>query len=634
MAFSNSSNDDTKCFMQFRGNERILNSQQVSFTNKIVALIGVWDTIAEININECTINDLLQIIEWAKLHALNIILQADWPQFSMDYQAILEKKIERSKFQLAKARTDFLVPCEKLLDVLKNPWRHPILLKVLQNEACSYEQMLHLFRAETAYLTSVRLMKLCESRCEDLAINLANAFIDSLHLSYDNNEAIEATYSQVRYIFDVFVCLLYKHSIQPKLFVVLRTLSLEEGLNLVQRLASKNKRKMKIWSFASHVAKYAAQIYISLMALKYTNELEHMLKTLVKLYYDLCLKISNLSEFINAIRRISDITNRSGLHKLCEFVHSIDDVSLKELQIEMYIKVITTDINECETSKDSNDPTRVELITTTLAATFCQLAGLLDDHIDVARECVLTAFSLKPTVECLNMLEMCAIRSGITVEPLPTWKCKLHPPVLETDDVMWICSECGEWTTDPQLTRPLQNNITLHQIMRYEVLGIPQTLCDDLSVCISYSRYQVLSWYQSWNELHRLCAMYLKDPVGTKRFITDLKYVDIDYSIFKNIKKEPIDDLDGIERGYEQYLFPDTTVLEEEIPKQEDQNMLTNSNSSLKEFIVKLTPLHITADHFISPTVVLERDNSIQEILKEQSVRKSKSKKRKINTEE
>lgn len=619
MASASPSDTDKKWFLQFKCNERVLNSNKLFFSNKIVALMDVWALIAEMNVTECSISGLVEILEWAKLHTLNIILEAEWSEFANVYQTLLEKRIERSKFQLAKSHAGFLISCEKLLIVVKNPWQYPVLLSILKNiEECNGEEKMKFFQMETAYLTSVRLMKLCDSSCVEMAINLATAFLETFYISRATTEMTQTTSSQVWFIFDVLISLLFKSGNIQRVLQMLRRLSLEEGFDLVKRLGTKNIKKMKIWSVSSKVAIYASQIYISQMSFDFSEDTGSVFNGLVKVYYTLCSENNNVSEFVTSIRRISDITNRDGLRRLCQAVQHIRDSSLKQFIIEIFIKIITTDINESETCKNYNDTVKVELVTAELAQTFCELSLLLDDCIEVARECVLTAFSMKPTEGRLKMLEMFAIRSGIFEEPAPIWKCSLHPPVLQTDDLMWICSECGDWMAELQLKTPPENNISLHQIFRTEVLGFSQTLCDDLSVCISYSRYKILSWYQPWTELHRLCVMYLRDPVATKNFITELKFVNIDYSIFKNIKKEPVDELAGIEKGYEMFLDyynGNSTAVE----NQKTSNGAVESvasRSTLKEFIIKLHPLQVTTDLVLKPAISLKHHKNSQQILK------------------
>nr|XP_023013436.1 uncharacterized protein LOC111503376 isoform X2 [Leptinotarsa decemlineata] len=237
----------------------------------------------------------------------------------------------------------------------------------------------------------------------------------------------------------------------------------------------------------------------------------------------------------------------------------------------MYIRALTSDMNELERQKDGNETEKATATTSRLAEAFCNLADFLDEHVKVARECVLTAFSLEPTKERLAKIETLARRSGFQVlDTGQEWKCKLHPPVLPTDEVTWICPECGDWMSKPDFNAPIKINMALNEALQNSVLGISEALCDDLVVCLSNPRYQILSWFLPWDDLHRLCIMYSQDSQTTKNFVTELKFVDIDYSIFKGIKREPMDELAGIERGYEQYLDHDFVSDDDSSSNSED----------------------------------------------------------------
>nr|CAH7745644.1 unnamed protein product [Callosobruchus chinensis] len=306
---------------------------------------------------------------------------------------------------------------------------------------------------------------------------------------------------------------------------LLKELSFNDGLQLVNRFSKKRVKISKIWKNCNRIAIFATQMYISQLLLRYSNDLQSTLEEYIELYISLC-DPDNLEDFSDSIRRI-----------------------------KMYIRALTSDMNELERHKDANDTEKVQIITQRLANAFVSLAHVLDEHVNVARECVLTAFSLAPTSDKLKKIEELARRSGYQVVlSRDEWKCKLHPPVLPSDDVTWICTQCGDLMCKPSLELP-KINIALHEALQNSVLGISEALCDDLVVCLSNPRYQVLSWFLPWNDLHRICLMYLEDPQKTKSIVTELKFIDIDYSIFQNIKKEPEEE--GIERGYEQYIEPD-----------------------------------------------------------------------------
>lgn len=76
------------------------------------------------------------------------------------------------------------------------------------------------FCVETAYVVSVRLKKLCESQCEDLALNLVTAFMNCNNLSRIQNFSLNATETQMWFIFDIYIALLYKFQEKQKMVVL------------------------------------------------------------------------------------------------------------------------------------------------------------------------------------------------------------------------------------------------------------------------------------------------------------------------------------------------------------------------------------------------------------------------------
>lgn len=73
------------------------------------------------------------------------------------------------------------------------------------------------FCVETAYLVSVRLKKLCENHCEDLALNLVTNFLKCKRQAVIQNFNLNATETQLWFIFDIYIALLYKFQDKSKI---------------------------------------------------------------------------------------------------------------------------------------------------------------------------------------------------------------------------------------------------------------------------------------------------------------------------------------------------------------------------------------------------------------------------------
>ncbi|XP_030762318.1 uncharacterized protein LOC115887126 isoform X2 [Sitophilus oryzae] len=551
-----SSVNEDICYTPFKKYDSILNDKSESFENKVQSLIDVWRSISELNLSQFDIRYVIQIIDWAKLHALNIVLTGEWRTIPEADKNILLDNIEKAQANLAIVNDAFSSRCQKLADVVKKPWEDPVLTNLIQERDVEIgPKEIEFFCVETAYLVSVRLKKLCENHCEDLALNLVSNFLKYKKLAITQNYNLNATETQLWFIFDIYVALLHKFQDKNKIIQQFEELQLEEGVCLIKRFAKKRVQISKIWRNCNKIAIFGCRFFLSKALMKYNEDLKVYLIDLLKTYLTLSNTDTLLQEFVVSIRSITNLADAAGLCVMCEIIHKEAANVLRHFAIEMYIRALTTDMNELERLKHVNEEDKVKLTTSRLANTFTSLADLLNDHVKVARECVLTAFSLEPTQDRLKKIEELARTSGFPVlDTGQEWKCRLHPPALPSDDIAWTCPECGEWMCKPELSAPLKMNLALHEALQESVLGISEALCDDLVVCLSNPRYQILSWLLSWSDLYRLCIMYLNDPEKTKNFVTELKFVDVDYSLFEHIKREPVDEYTGIEKGYEQYL--------------------------------------------------------------------------------
>lgn len=57
----------------------------------------------------------------------------------------------------------------------------------------------------------MRLKKLCDSRCEDLALRFAKACMRCLRMKEKHNFHLLTTQDQKRYILDIYIALLHKY---------------------------------------------------------------------------------------------------------------------------------------------------------------------------------------------------------------------------------------------------------------------------------------------------------------------------------------------------------------------------------------------------------------------------------------
>lgn len=172
----------------------------------------VWQSLKEF-IQDPQSKSVDRLIEWAQRHTLNLVLHGDWASTSSNLKSKLftvveefDKKLSSCNQQLTTRR------CKNLIEVIKNPWGDVILCKILNEpEKCCKQEELDFFSSENGYILAMRLKKLCDSRCEDLALRFANACLRTLRMPESQNFNVVTTEDQKRYIIDVYIALLHKY---------------------------------------------------------------------------------------------------------------------------------------------------------------------------------------------------------------------------------------------------------------------------------------------------------------------------------------------------------------------------------------------------------------------------------------
>ncbi|KAG5883868.1 hypothetical protein JTB14_034915 [Gonioctena quinquepunctata] len=567
--------EDFRPFIEF---DTILNNKNVLFDDRVETLIKVWKNIARMNLAKCVLENVVHVVDWAILHSLNSILIAEWNCYK-EHGKNVQDAIKAAQKKLVKLNPNFHGRCERLMYVVKVPWTHSILMNLMKtkNARISSEEI-EFFHYEQTYLISMRVKILCESRCQDLALNLVSAFMTCYKALENASSYLNASEDQFWYMFDIHIALLYHFRYRKGIKKMIDQVSLDEGLLLVKRFFNKQVQLLKLWKNCRKIALQATQLLLT----RAVNENDKTLTKYLETYIGMCSTDNIFRDLCANIGYICSIVNSSVIYACCNVIQMRLDPKLKAFLVEMFVKGLTADMNELEHQKLLGDNGMVAVITSRLAGALVQLGQLFEDNLEVVKECVLTAFSLEPTEERLLLIESLAQRSGFEISHAEQdWKCLFHPPVLPSDELTWKCPECDDWMCKPQVEVPLRMNLTLNEAIHNSILGLPGPLCDDLIVCISNPRYQILKWHLPWNVLHRLCIMYLKDPQATKNLVTELKFVDIDYSIFEGIKKEPMEEITGIEKGYEKFLDKNY------VPEEKVETQKISEEQSYENYVVE-----------------------------------------------
>lgn len=256
----------------------------------------------------------------------------------------------------------------------------------------------------------------------------------------------------------------------------------------------------------------------------------------------------------------------------------------------MYIRALTTDMNELEKQKQASDNKQVEETSKRLSDGFLALADLLQDNLYVSRECVLTSFSINPTWSCMERIEKLAISCGAqaAVDVDGQDSDESSKDKIDNNDKLIDNSITNSETLKKSVgteVPPIDtgqvsvfSNSELIKVLVPQTLGLSEQLCDDLAVILSSPRYQLLSWVMPWPELQTACNSYL---VNTERnVVKELKYLNIDYNQFKDWPEDKRCQYGGIEKGYEQYTEDENNSNTESDYMSYDQGY-NDSDSSL-----------------------------------------------------
>ena len=261
---------------------------------------------------------------------------------------------------------------------------------------------------------------------------------------------------------------------------------------------------------------------------------------------------------------------------------------VRQLCLDTMLRGFQFDLNKREVALDKKDDVLLKVTEDALSYGMERMAVVLEDSTAAARECVLTAFSLKPTQALMQKVEALAQKSGFKEGSNPKSD---HPTGEESSSSQWkadvdhfdgVCDDfvrgleakkyarayCGP--IKERKTRNLDALLSIDgnlitEAANYNPVSAPfpsftaanlglgeRTVCD-LLTAISCSRWHLLSWVLDWPTLQDRCSDLLKNP-EIRHPNRELKYLVIDYTQFDEWSSdEEVIASTGIEKGYEDW---------------------------------------------------------------------------------
>ncbi|XP_021917693.1 mucin-3A-like isoform X3 [Zootermopsis nevadensis] len=408
-----------------KGLEATLSDPKKKYPDKVNALLSAWEHVtAFIATSAHEASETL--IDWVHRHTLYLVLQGEWPKLSPATKTHLSVTLQRCANLLSNHNA--APRCKTLIGLVNDPWGHPILHRILNGaEDLDDSEVLELCQTEKGILLSMRLEMLCESKCEDLALKLAEAIHKCLQ-SRDSCYREESAEEHFFYTIDMYIALLYKFKRIHDIIKELKHFDLKDGLLLVRRYALKDGKRARVWKYSAKVAELAAQYFLTVAMVKPVSETGTLLQDLMTEWALLHSDLPSVSQTLPKMIRklIQPAESAVHIYLFCQVLVNQFGDALKSLCIELYIRGLTTDMNELEQQKMKNDRDKVREAEVRLSDGFLKLADLVKDNVGVCRECVLTAFSLNPTRVCYERIKEMAVASG---------KCLCLPAQVNTVDV-------------------------------------------------------------------------------------------------------------------------------------------------------------------------------------------------------
>lgn len=210
------------------------------------------------------------------------------------------------------------------------------------------------------------------------------------------------------------------------------------------------------------------------------------------------------------------------------------------MYIEIYIRALSTNINEKERCKQLSDGNGSFESLKKLVQGYLKLANLLEDILSICRECVLTAYSLMPSSDLMMRVESLAVKSGklIPIDPtnVPENSCgkSKKGSTSNRKPARKRKSKARKSDKNPKsiLDAAEKSYAKIHSDLSELNDPLTPIMQEDLISIIKYPRYGTFNWNLEWPRMKILCQQYLENlDIVLKRNTlqrSDLTYLDID----------------------------------------------------------------------------------------------------------
>lgn len=523
MALSSCYSEDNtvrECYQFFKGNPLLQSFQvvettinddtgSVCLTEKVSLLVNLVGQIFTSNLLKIKNDQILVVFNYFHEHILKLILHGDWGK-SLAIKQHLSTTLKRLAVALEKRFPIFVKNVQYLITLLSDPWGSPTMKKIFNEEGPTDGEELDLIKSEIGQVLAVRLKILIEAKCEDQALRLIEVCLKCVR-DLKNETQFQSSSNEITHIQDMYLILLVKTKKVTKTIDEAKRMEISECLKMIQRCTTEN---IPLNLRKSHI-KMVSFVTTTVLTTAMMNPIseEPLLVDIIQAFFNIN---SNIQQLAQPLRKFLTIASSSQhMYLLGQVFTKHFGVAGQALCAEIYVRALAVNLNELEKHKNNLEYEAQDLSEFRLHNGFLLLADCFHKDVFLNRECVLSAFSVKPSETCLAKLQEIAIETNNN---------EINPEFHGTD-----------WNMNSFVNRILASPI---YIPPADDLGITQTLCDDLAIVIGSARFKELNWNLGWEELVKRCDTYMKeDWTNFRNSKKELMFLTIDYDQFRNVIK-------------------------------------------------------------------------------------------------
>ncbi|XP_060856099.1 uncharacterized protein LOC132933844 [Metopolophium dirhodum] len=538
--------------------ESVNKDTKKEFNNRALNLLTAWEKSNTLIFAESFASELHIFMHQATRESAILFLDFRWENISTKVNKAISKALRQIMKGLRKLdpiQSEATNYCQCLLSLMKNPWGHRNFLKLLCGNP-SHREVSKFIQFENGCIFAQRLRMLCEGKCEDKALKLS-----SLAMNLQNSK-LKSKYQfeeqDYEFIRDIYYACLERTNNKKELISQLMKYSpendgkilMENYCKKIQKLTNMQKEiRPRICKNMVLVCEMAACIMV-VNSLKNSNIFDNIADFIKKwsliviTLMETDLQPDNISyDYIkNIIRTFINVApSANHLYLICDVLYSEFGSKLpRTLYIEIYIKALSTNINEKEKCKQLSDGDGSFESLKKLVQGYLKLANLLEDILSICRECVLTAYSLMPSSDLMMRVESLAVKSGkltpIDLTNVPENSCGKSKKGSTSNLKPGRKRKSKACKSDKNPKSILDASEKCYSKIHSDLseLNDPLTpvMQEDLISIIKYPRYGTFNWNLGWPRMKILCQQYLENlDVVLKRNTlkrSDLTYLDID----------------------------------------------------------------------------------------------------------